>query len=278
MRNLSDCSIVVVTLDSLRFDVAMEAYTPNMKHLLAHHRFSLEENPLENWRLVSAPSYYTLPSHISMLCGFQFPGTSDPKVPGPFNRRKYNLFDIQSKPARFCLPRCRSIPSGLRELGYRTIGIGGVDWFRDDRAASAFWRDEIFKEFYWDIKFSPRYPDSFESQINLLKDLSIKEQCFLFINVSTTHWPYRYWDENENFLPGTPFDRDGNIPVSCQVKALEYIDSLIPSLIDVLPKPCNLILTSDHGDNFGEGGLWGHHYYHPKLMEVPMADLWIDQN
>ena len=32
-----------------------------------------------------------------------------------------------------------------------------------------------------------------------------------------------------------------------------------------------VVMCGDHGDCLGENGLWGHGFYHPKVMEVPMA-------
>jgi glucan phosphoethanolaminetransferase (alkaline phosphatase superfamily) len=30
------------------------------------------------------------------------------------------------------------------------------------------------------------------------------------------------------------------------------------------------MVTADHGECFGEDGLWGHAIYHPKIMHVPL--------
>jgi arylsulfatase A-like enzyme len=32
-----------------------------------------------------------------------------------------------------------------------------------------------------------------------------------------------------------------------------------------------VVMCGDHGDCFGEEGLYGHGFYHPKVMQVPMA-------
>jgi glucan phosphoethanolaminetransferase (alkaline phosphatase superfamily) len=59
--------------------------------------------------------------------------------------------------------------------------------------------------------------------------------------------------------------------VAGQVQALEYVDSHLPELLELLPDRCDLMILADHGECFGEEGLWGHSFYHPKVMEVPFA-------
>jgi glucan phosphoethanolaminetransferase (alkaline phosphatase superfamily) len=76
---------------------------------------------------------------------------------------------------------------------------------------------------------------------------------FFFLNCPSTHTPY--------CVNGRSLDGQG--------KALQYVDAHIPTLIDLMPKPCHCFILADHGDCFGEDGLWGHNLYHEKVMEVP---------
>ena len=34
-----------------------------------------------------------------------------------------------------------------------------------------------------------------------------------------------------------------------------------------------IIIASDHGECFGEDGLWGHSFYHEKIMTVPIIKI-----
>jgi arylsulfatase A-like enzyme len=58
-----------------------------------------------------------------------------------------------------------------------------------------------------------------------------------------------------------------------QVSCVEYLDGQIGRLLarcDALGREVTVVLCGDHGDCLGEDGMWGHGFYHPKVMEVPM--------
>ncbi|HZL41832.1 MAG TPA: sulfatase-like hydrolase/transferase [Verrucomicrobiae bacterium] len=90
---------------------------------------------------------------------------------------------------------------------------------------------------------------------------------FLFVNFGETHHRFVYegcswYDE--------PFDYgDANECKRKQRACLEYLDGQIQRLVQALPES-DLIICSDHGEAFGEDGLWGHGFHHPVIMEVPM--------
>jgi membrane-anchored protein YejM (alkaline phosphatase superfamily) len=59
-----------------------------------------------------------------------------------------------------------------------------------------------------------------------------------------------------------------------QVVALRYLDSQVfPALLNKLPANTWLIVTSDHGELFGEDGYFGHGpIAHKKVLEVPFLE------
>ena len=58
-----------------------------------------------------------------------------------------------------------------------------------------------------------------------------------------------------------------------QVRAARYADGLLEKLYDVVPPRTWIIVTSDHGELFGEGGYFGHGpINHEKVHEVPFAE------
>jgi arylsulfatase A-like enzyme len=58
-----------------------------------------------------------------------------------------------------------------------------------------------------------------------------------------------------------------------QVRCVEYVDGLIGRLYDRCPRNTHLIVTSDHGELFGEGGYFGHGpIMHEKCFEVPFVE------
>lgn len=247
-------NIAVVTLDSLRYDVAERASTPNLRRLF-------EQCGAGTWRRVYAPATYTLPSHLSLFQGAIGPSNFGPEP--VYNRSISSFFKIAlpwrtAERGLYEVAPAENVVRGFREQGYRTVGVGGVGWFNPAYATSSFWRGQFFDEFYWDDRFSEHNRSSFEHQLEtvggLLEDSS-RRPLFFFLNVAATHAPYR---EEEASTAG-------------QERALEYVDEHWPKLISLLPKPCHVLLLSDHGDCFGEDGRWGHCFYHEKVMEVPMV-------
>jgi hypothetical protein len=59
-----------------------------------------------------------------------------------------------------------------------------------------------------------------------------------------------------------------------QIRAVQYLDSeVFPRLFELLPKDTWLVVTSDHGELFGEDGFFGHGpIQHPKVLEVPFVE------
>ena len=58
-----------------------------------------------------------------------------------------------------------------------------------------------------------------------------------------------------------------------QVAAASYLDARTAELIALFRRrgrPTTVIVCSDHGECFGENGLYGHAFYHQCVMEVPM--------
>jgi hypothetical protein len=52
----------------------------------------------------------------------------------------------------------------------------------------------------------------------------------------------------------------------------------MPEILLELPKPVHVFILADHGECFGEEGLWGHSFYHSKIIEVPFTNFIIPSN
>jgi len=252
-----DESIAILTIDSLRYDVAIAANTPHFQKLFG-------EIGVNGWVKVGAHGTHTLASHISMLHGGIFPCDNRPDVPPPYNRTRVKLFkpllawERKSQQQIFPVPEAPNIVKGFEKLRYRTVGIGGVHWFDTTFQTSSLWGRHYFREFYWRPEFDEDHPDSLQRQIALLRQLNLPDErrpVFFFLNISCTHRPYMGFGES----------------VQGQQKAFEHVDSLLPEILRLLPRDCHLMILADHGDCFGEDGLWGHTFYHPKVMEVPFV-------
>lgn len=257
-------NFLVLTLDALRYDSAVEARIPKLRELMQlYGAFGAKD-----WVKCYAPGIYTLPSHVSMLQAGCFPSTRHPDVGFPYNTTTGQLirFDNHSRPKDAMIAlgaQAPNIPKAFQYLGHKVIGIGGVGWF-NERATSDIWSN-YFRDFHWNTRFSEGAPKNAENQFSLLTQLGIREESrrlFLFINCAATHDPYR---RESTAFPSR----------NAQVCALEDVDAILHEIITYVPRPLNVIICGDHGDCFGEDGLWGHGFYHPKVMEVPMICLEI---
>lgn len=254
-------SVLFVTLDSLRYDTAARAVCPTLAKLGPPTR-------------AMAPGYFTFASHAAMWVG------ATPGVPGlkrPFLDPKWGrLFRLVNGKIRpkehdgFLLPG-RNIVDGFGRLGYRTLGTGAVDWF-DPSTPSGLWLSQDFQRFFY-----PGKKPALEKQLAWLADelAAADGPVFCFLNVGETHVPYWHegasWSPTEN--PCVPYGTD-NDRTLCEVRqraCLEFIDARLEPLLEAFDV-ATLLITADHGDCWGEEGLWEHGTWHPKTMEVP---LWI---
>ena len=120
---------------------------------------------------------------------------------------------------------------------------------------------------------------------------------FYLLNVGETHYPYAVPGEDSSQWPrisgvhgvfkrlddaqrGEPraghsfFDAKAMAALrERQVAALEYLDGVFERLLERLPENTWLIVTSDHGELFGEDGYFGHGpILHEKVLEVPFVE------
>jgi hypothetical protein len=149
----------------------------------------------------------------------------------------------------------KNIIAGFAAAGFRTVGIGGVGWF-DNSTPTAKYLTDMFSEFHYNPSFHESNPKSIQNQVELFRRIySPRQKTLLFLNISSTHYPYCGFSE----------DMDG------QRAALEFIDPYVDQVMEILATEKHLfsIVCADHGEVFGLGGR-GHGFYHPKVMEVPM--------
>jgi arylsulfatase A-like enzyme len=106
------------------------------------------------------------------------------------------------------------------------------------------------------------------------------DRVFLFVHTYVVHWPYSAPTE---FQVPTVAGGDGDRPMAnlraAYAAEVRYADTQIARLVDTLERlgiasRTILIVTSDHGEEFGEHGKWSHsHTVYDELLRVPLV-LW----
>lgn len=249
--------IVMITLDTLRFDVArdllVKGRTPHLSRWLAG----------QEWEPRYTPGSFTYAAHHAFFAGF----LPTPKRPGAHPRRFATSFhgSTTSTP-HTCTFSQADIMSGLAARGYHTVCVGGVGFFNKQTALGRVF-PSMFAESHWSSQLGVTSKTSTEAQIEVIEQVSEKhdELTFIFLNVSALHQP------NAHYLEGALHDS-----LATHAAALEYVDGCLPQLEEVLrgrARPCMILMMGDHGTAYGEDGFTGHRIGHDVVMTVPYAEM-----
>lgn len=255
-------SVLLITLDSCRYDTFVAAHAPNLKAVGPEiHR-------------AQAPSHFTYASHMAMWVGVT-PGMAERAEPY-LNPKFAKFFRISNGARRAYGPSAfelegRNIIEGFGLAGYRTIGCGALGWFNPKTPAGAV----VTADF--DRVSHHGWPWSVERQAAWLHDeldAAAGGPVFVFLNVGETHTPYWHegapWSADDN--PCQPF-QSVDRRADCQTRqraCLEYVDSQLGPLLARF-SGASVVVTADHGDCWGEDGLWEHGVSHPATLTVPLV-------
>ncbi|MER6630262.1 STM4013/SEN3800 family hydrolase [Streptomyces sp. NPDC000987] len=256
--------ILLVTLDTLRYDVAAElAAEGRIPHLA-------RRLPGGAWQQRHAPGSFTYASHQAMFAGF----LPTPATPGPHPRLFAARFaGSETTAARTFVHDTPDLVSGLAEAGYHTVCIGGVGFFNKQAPLGSV-LPGLFQESHWEPEFGVTSPHSFEHQIaraeQVVARLPAEQRLFLFVNVSALHQP------NWFHLPGAT--REAGDTRETHAAALEYVDRHIDRLFAAASsrRRCFTIVCSDHGTAYGDDGFTGHRLGHESVWTVPYAHFFLD--
>ncbi len=270
-------NLVIVVLDSLRWDSWKAAPPASVTAALgqAGRRFSY--------------ATWTAPSHLNLLMGL-LPHTSPSHVYASeyykqdFLRysERLGVVDMEFKkllPSIF-------LPTYLRHaLGYRTharVSMPVLNKFT------------VINRDFESYELMPSHND----MAAMVEEVHFDEQrpSFWLLNVGETHYPYARPGEDTSDLPhisgvhgvfkkldqiraeggeaGEFFDERRLKELhERQIAVLEYLDGVLERLLAKLPANTWLVVTSDHGELFGEEGYFGHGpVAHEKVLEVPFAE------
>jgi hypothetical protein len=251
--------LLLVTLDTLRYDVAAElaaaGRTPNLAVAL----------PGGRWELRHSPGSFTYAAHHAFFAGF----LPTPPGPGPHPRPYAARFPGSESTVEgtwvFDAP---DVVTALAGAGYHTVCLGGVGFF-NRRTPLASVLPDLFLESYWEPAFGVTEPGCVDAQLARLERVVASrpagQPLFVFLNIAALHQP------NRHYVPGAPADT-----IETHAAALEYVDSRIPRLFAAMTsrrRPCAAIICSDHGTAYGEDGHTGHRIAHEVVWTVPYAEL-----
>jgi hypothetical protein len=251
--------VLMVVLDALRYDVAVEALaagrTPNLAGLL----------PGGAWEERHSPATFTYAAHAAFFAGF-LPTPARPDAP------RERLFAARFAGSETAGPRTATfdapdIVAGLRRRGYHTICIGGVGFFNKLTPLGSV-LPGLFAESHWSEAMGVTGRRSTELQVKLADDIlsrvSSDRRAFTFMNISALHQPNCLW------TVGATDDSKAT-----QADALAYVDRWLPVLFDAVRRRGRalVVICSDHGTAYGEGGFLGHRVAHPVVWMVPYAEF-----
>jgi hypothetical protein len=272
-------NLVFVVLDSLRYDSWISARPSVLGSLGEVER---------RWSYAT----WTAPSHYNLLMGL-LPHTSPPEV----YASEYYKQDFVRYAERLGQPDMefkRLLPSMFLPtylkgaLGYATHAMVSMPVLNEHTVIN---RD------FDSYRLMPHHND----MAAMLDEMKFEEDrpSFYLLNVGETHYPYALpsedpskWprisgvhgvfkrldpEEGGQAAPTEPrefFDQQALRELQDrQVHALEYLDTVFARLFDLLPSNTWVIVTSDHGELFGEDRYFGHGpVMHEKVLEVPFVE------
>ncbi len=269
-------NLVLLVLDSLRFDALMAARPRVLPRLGEIQR----RDSYATW---------TSPSHFNLLMGL----LPHPSPRGVVASAWYQE-DLGRHRDRLLLPEAGFLsmlpslwfPSFLQAQGYHTGALVSMPVLNPATPLNRGF------DHYEQL---PRHNDLRQALDRL--HFPVGRPCFWLINTGEAHYPYALPDEPEGEWPrlhgvGGVFQRLGNgRPLSReeaprafdeaalqrlrhrQIRAAAWLDGAIERLLDEVPRGTWVVVTSDHGELFGEGGWFGHGPIpHRKVLEVPLVE------
>jgi hypothetical protein len=269
---------VVVVLDSCRWDSFVAAAPPVMSTLGAVER---------RWSYAS----WTSPSHYNLLMGL-LPHTSPQHVyASDYYKRDFVRYQerlgVTGIEFKAFLPSLY-LPTYLRHtLGYRTHARVSLPVLN---------RHTPLNHDFDTWELMPTHND----MAAMVEGMTFDDgPSFWLLNVGETHYPYALPDEDPSEWPrisgvhgvfrhlddlvvggqlvddpAEPFDQTTlDVLRDRQVRAVRHVDGVCERLFDVVPPGTWVVVTSDHGELFGEEGYFGHGpVAHEKVFEVPFVE------
>ena len=269
-------NLVYIIMDSCRYDSYARAKTPNMDALAAgEQRYSYAS--------------WTAPSHHSIFMG-QIAHKSPTRVlASEVYKEEYakwvDRIDVPNLSFKSFVPEL-SLAKMLQKQGYRTTARVSMPVLNPFTGMNRHFDD---------YKLMSNHND-FAGMVDQIS-FSDSQPSYHFMNLGETHYPYMLQDENLPRISGVhgvvkgmdaAVMRSGDTPPEedeffsqedmtglheQQIRCVEYVDGVLGALIEKAPKDTHFIVTSDHGECFGEGDYFGHGpVMHEKVFEIPFLE------
>ncbi len=261
LAHIGRSDLLLITLDTLRYDVAQELFEQDRLPTLSRYL------PGHGWERRHSPASFTYAAHHAFFAGF----LPTPMTSGPHARLFASKFagSETTTEKTFTFPEA-TLPEALSAIGYHTICVGGTGFFNPDNALGRV-LPSLFDESNWSPAMSVTAPDSASHQVECAitaVSKQIDKRVFCFINFSAIHQPNWFYEYDEP-------PADGRDTLASHGAALIDIDRQLSRLLDCFRERGNLfaIVCSDHGTAYGEDGYWGHRLAHPVVWEVPYVEF-----
>lgn len=262
--NLSEwvgrADILLITLDTLRFDAAQAAWEADQLPNLGPHL-----SP-RGWERRHTPASFTYAAHHAFFAGF----LPTPEQPGQHSRLFASRFagseTTTEKTFVFDQP---TLPEALSALGYRTICVGGTGFFNPSSELGKV-LPSLFDESHWSPQLGVADPMSEVHQVSTACERFAEypdTPVFMFINISAIHQP--------NWFYASQQERPDDL--QSHTAALVAVDRALAPLF----KCCRdrrdtfCVVCSDHGTAYGENGYTGHRLAHDSVWTVPYTEFML---
>jgi hypothetical protein len=256
---IGHADILFVTLDTLRYDAAQQAWQAGRLKTLAPYLGA------GGWQKRHSPGSFTYAAHHAFFAGF----LPTPLGPGPHPRLFAAEFAGSETISEDTFAFGESnLPEALAARGYHTICIGGTGFFNLQNELSRV-LPGLFNESHWRPDLGVACRESAANQVAEAIQATIlagQRRIFLFINIAAIHQPN--WFYGADHGPDT---------LATHTAALVAVDAALSPLFHHLKKraPTFAIVCSDHGDAYGEDGYSGHRLGHEVVWTVPYADFML---
>ena len=295
---LNPPNVLLIVMDTVRSaNMSLYGYTrpttPNLERIAKHS--ALFEHAISN-------SPWTLPSHASMFTGY---------LPHQLSTNFYSPLDNTYPTLAETLREQGYLTAGFvgnSEFCSREFGLSrGFDIYRDFQlfpgqlilgpsilnkiASSSFLRDLIDNHQLVGRRFAEQINSEF---VSWLSTMDGEKPFFVFLNYCDAHDPYLPPSDylkrfsSSNFREKLDLRKkysleDTHNYMDAYDGAIAYLDQQVADLFSSLEKTGQLqhtivIMLSDHGEQFGEHGVMGHHnnlYY--STLRVPLVIYYPDR-